>query len=157
MNLRTLLPFSQRTRLARTRDPLELMHQEINRLFDMRPFENFIPESVKVDVKEDKSGLVVSAELPGVKEEDLSVTMNDGVLTIRGEKKSEKEEKDENYYMMERSFGAFSRSIQLPYEAEVSKSQAEFDNGVLTIRIPRPAQVEQKDKTIKITSKTSKK
>jgi len=149
-----MLPFHRRhVNLTRRGDPFETIRQEIDRLFEVYPFTELGVSTMKIDVSEDKRGITVRAELPGVKEEDLSVTLNDGLLTIQGEKKADTEEKDENYYMMERSFGSYMRSIRLPYDTSAENIDAEFNNGVLTVKIPKPEQVHTKGKKIKVSSK----
>jgi len=87
----------------------------------------------KVDVAETNDAVHVTAELPGIKEEDVEVTLADGNLVIRGEKKAEKEEKQKNYYRVERSYGSFRRSIPLPAEVDDQKVDASFKDGVLDI------------------------
>jgi len=106
----------------------------------------------KTDVAEGKDGIEVTVELPGVDEKDIDVTLADGVLTIRGEKKSERDEhdKDKNWHVIERSYGSFSRSIRLPYDPDQSKVEAKFDKGVLHVRLPKPAEVAKKEKKIEI-------
>jgi len=106
----------------------------------------------KIDVAEGKDGIEVTAELPGVDEKDIDVTLADGVLTIRGQKKSERDEedKDKNWHVVERSYGSFSRSVRLPYDPDQSKVEAKFDKGVLHVRLPKPAEVAKKEKKIEI-------
>ena len=86
-----------------------------------------------LDVRENTNSVVVEAELPGVDEKDISVTFVNGVLTIKGEKKHEKEEKGESYYLTERSFGSFERAIRLPDTVDDAKVEAKFDKGVLKV------------------------
>ena len=90
-----------------------------------------------VDVSEDDGNYVVTVELPGAKKEDVTVECHDRVLTIRGEKKSEREEKKEKGRYLERSFGAFSRSFTLPANADPERVQAGFKDGILTISIAK--------------------
>lgn len=83
----------------------------------------------------------ISMELPGVAEEDIHATVEDGVLVIRGEKKSEREEKGETWYFSERQFGSFSRSFRLPSDADAGAVKAEMKDGVLSVTVPKkPAQ-----------------
>jgi len=91
----------------------------------------------KIDVKETKDNVVVKAELPGVAEEDVTVEVSDGIMTISGEKKGEKEEEREGYYYKESFSGSFSRSVSLPSEVKAEKTEAEMDNGVLTVTVPK--------------------
>lgn len=91
----------------------------------------------KVDVAETDKEVMVTAELPGITEKDVQVTVSDDLLTIKGEKKAEKEEKKKNYYMAERSYGSFQRSFRLPESVVTDKVSASFENGVLTVRAPK--------------------
>ena len=106
----------------------------------------------KVDVAESKDGIEVMAELPGVDEKDIDVTLANGVLTIRGEKKAERSEtdKDKNWHVTERSYGSFSRTIALPYDPDSTKVDAKFDKGVLRVRLPKPAEIAKKEKKIEV-------
>jgi HSP20 family protein len=125
------------------------LHREMNRLFDdfFRGFDLAFPGtfgrdpleavSPRVDVSETETDVHVSAELPGIEEKDIEVTLAQGVLTIRGEKKIEREEKDKNYHRVERSFGTFQRSVPLPAEVDQDKAEAVFKKGVLHITLPK--------------------
>jgi HSP20 family protein len=108
--------------------------------------------SPKIDVGETKDAIEVTAELPGVDEKDLDLTLADGVLTVRGEKKSAREEqdKDKNWHVVERSYGSFSRTIPLPFDPDPAKVEAKFDKGVLHIHLPKPAEVAKKQQKIEI-------
>jgi HSP20 family protein len=108
----------------------------------------------KIDVSEGKDGIEVTAELPGVEEKDVDVTLSHDVLTIRGEKKSERDEtdKDKNWHMVERRYGVFSRSVTLPYQPDPEKVEAKFEKGVLRIRLPKPAEMAKKEKKITISA-----
>jgi HSP20 family protein len=108
----------------------------------------------RLDVRENAQELCVYADLPGVKPQDVELRLEGNTLTIRGEKASEAEEKKEDYYLMERSYGRFQRSVQLPYTPDPSRVQAEFDNGVLTIHVPKEAQQERSQR-IEIQSQLS--
>ena len=103
-----------------------------------------------LEVSETGAELKVVAELPGVEEKDVSVELVGDVLTIKGEKKTEEERKDENYHVTERRYGTFSRSLRLPYTVEADKVQAAFKNGVLTITMPKPAELQQQPKRIEV-------
>jgi HSP20 family protein len=91
-----------------------------------------------MDVVETESHYVLRADLPGLGEEDVSIELDDNVLTVSGERKAEHEERQEGYYRVERAFGGFSRSLTLPKGIDASAVTAEFDNGVLEVRIPKP-------------------
>ena len=93
--------------------------------------------SPATDITEDDSHYVVTAELPGMKRNDVSVDVHDGVLTIRGEKKSEREEKSEKRRYVERTFGSFSRAFTLPGDADETKVEATFKDGVLTVKLAK--------------------
>lgn len=104
-----------------------------------------------VDLVETKDDVVVKATLPGVKPEDVELTITGDTLSISGETKEEKETKDENYIRRERRYGSFSRSIQLPAGLQTDKAEASFENGVLTLKLPKSEQV--KPKSIKVKAK----
>ena len=101
-----------------------------------------------VDIAEDDDRYVVTVELPGSKKDDVTVEMEDSVLTIRGEKRAEREGKKEQSRWVERSYGSFSRSFNLPANAAHERVKAEFKDGVLTVEIPKAE--ETKPKTISI-------
>jgi len=119
------------------------LRKEMERLFD-RFWEPDFPELVPVgewsprlDLSETKDALVVRAEIPGIEAKDVQISLQEQVLTIRGEKKHEKEEKDEHHYRMERSHGDFARSVRIPVPVEREKVTAKFKNGVLTITLAK--------------------
>jgi HSP20 family protein len=93
--------------------------------------------SPAIDVSEDDKQYVITAELPGVKKDDVSVELHEGVLTVQGEKKSEREEKKERRRWVERSYGSFTRSLTLPGDALADRVDAAFADGVLTVTIPK--------------------
>lgn len=121
--------------------------RDVNRLFDdffrgwglapfgaWEPWEGFSP---RVDVVETDREFRVSAELPGMDERDVEVSISHNTLTIRGEKRAEKEDRGENYYHVERSYGSFHRSIPFPCEVDADKANAVFKKGVLTVTLPK--------------------
>ncbi len=136
--------------LAGIGDPFSDLHREMNRLFD-----DFMGASVpslgvgpmmvtpRLDVRESGNELRICADLPGVKPEDVELRIEGSTLTLRGEKANEAEDKREDYYLMERSYGRFQRSLQLPYAPDPSRVHADFDNGVLTIHVPKEAHQER--------------
>jgi len=91
----------------------------------------------RVDIAEDDENVYVTAELPGVKKEDIKLSIQDDVLTIKGEKKREDKEVKKNYYRAERCYGSFSRSFTLPVEVDSEKVDARFEDGVLHIELPK--------------------
>ena len=98
-----------------------------------------------VDVFEEKDDIVVKAEVPGIDKDNISVTLSDSTLTIKGEKKKEDEVKEENYYRSERSYGAFVRTVALPKEVHADKVKASFKNGVLEVRMPKTEEAKTKE------------
>jgi HSP20 family protein len=131
---------------------------EMDRLWDdyfgsgrrgLRPLQaEFAPA---VDVKETDTEIVVKAEVPGMEAKDINISVTGDVLTMKGEKKSEREEKEENYHLLERSYGSFSRSLVLPAAVDVDKIEAKYDKGVLTITCPKKEEVKPKAIEIKAT------
>ncbi len=97
------------------------------------------------DISETKDKLIVKAELPGLEPEDIKLSLTGNLLTIEGEKKKEKEEKDEQHYSLERYSGAFQRSFRLPVEVQENKIEAKFDKGVLTITMPKTTKTPKKE------------
>jgi len=151
---RSLLPSTRRGN-----DPFLSLQREMNRLFDdafggysapARSDGNggrlLIPS---VDVKQTDKTIEVEAELPGVEEKDVQVTLEDNVLTIKGEKKAEKEETKKDYYSCERSYGSFLRSFELPAGVDASKVNATFAKGVLKVTLPKAAAAQAKKIEVK--------
>ena len=142
----------------RGEDPFRTLFQEVQKTFEdfsrRSPFARFSPDilSPKIDVVESKDAIDVTAELPGVDEKDVDVTLADDVLTICGEKKSEREEqdKDKNWHVVERSYGSFSRAIPLPFEPDATKVEAKFEKGVLRVHLPKSEEVTKKEQKIEI-------
>lgn len=95
----------------------------------------------------------ITMELPGVAEDDIELTVDDGVVTIRGEKRTEREDKGDTWYFSERQYGAFARSFRLPGDADAGAVSAELAGGVLTVTVPRKAPVESAGRRIAITRK----
>ncbi len=104
-----------------------------------------------IDVSEEKDRIVVKADLPGMKQEDIDLTLDDDILTIRGERKSETEEKDKNVHRVERTCGAFERSLKLGANVDRDKITADYKNGVLEVAIPKTE--ESKPRQLKINVK----
>jgi HSP20 family protein len=151
----------ERGELATSRDtwePFASLRRDMERVFEdfSRGF-GWGPPTVsgggvtpRVDVSESDSEIKIEAEMPGVDEKDVEVVLSDGRLTIKGEKKQEKEEKKKDYHMVERSYGSFARSIGLPFSAEPDQVKANFAKGVLTVTVPKPPEVKAKEKKIRI-------
>jgi len=107
--------------------------------------ENFLPP---VDIFEDEHNITMQAEIPGVKQEDLNITLENNVLTITGERKFQHEEKKENFHRMERRFGKFTRSFTLPASVDAENVIANFENGLLNITLPKREEFKAKQITI---------
>ena len=105
---------------------------------------------VKFDVSETDDAIEMTAELPGMDEKDIDLTLSDGMLTIKGEKKSEKETKERDYYLSERRYGSFSRAMRVPDSVDQDKIKASFDKGVLNVVMPKRAEAKAKKKKIAI-------
>jgi HSP20 family protein len=159
---RNITPWRRRRQeLARqSRDPFMALQSEMNRMFDEfmdRPFgmmprmagfdEEFWPT---IDVYETDKEIKLTAELPGLDEKDIDISVNNNILTISGKKESDKVDEQSSYYRRERSYGEFHRSIQLPGEVEIDKIDATYDKGILTLSIPKPAESVTATKKIKV-------
>ena len=125
---------------------LDQMRREMDRAFDSRTDEgssvatsDWVPA---VDIKEEKDSFVIVADIPGVDPKDIEVHMENGMLTIKGEKESEKKEEREGYKRVERSFGSFYRRFSLPDSADAEKITAKSNNGVLEVTIGKQEQVQ---------------
>jgi HSP20 family protein len=103
-----------------------------------------------IDVKETETGLTVTAELPGMSEQDVELSVDDDVLTIKGEKKSESAKDEKGWHVQERSYGAFVRSLQLPFAPKPDEVKAEFAKGVLTVTVPKPPEAAKPASRIEI-------
>ena len=122
---------------------LSNLKQELDRFFDR--FGNFKMQELlglgewapSTDVSETKDALVVKTEVPGLDPKDIQISLQEQMLTIRGEKKQEKEDKDEHYHRVERSYGTFVRIVLLPVGVDASKARAAFKNGLLTVTLPK--------------------
>ncbi len=143
---------------GRNGDAFGSLFREIEKTFEdfshRTPFAGFATDVLapKIDVVEGKDGIEITAELPGVDEKDVDVTLAEGMLTIRGEKKAERDEADEekSWRVVERSYGSFSRTIALPYDPDAGKVEATFEKGVLHVRLPKPPEMIKKEKKIEI-------
>jgi HSP20 family protein len=152
----TFTPFSGATTSMPTLADMEnRLGGFIDRMFS-EPFgSSFAPESIAwlpaMDIVETPNEYILSAELPGVEQKNVDVSIDDGVLMIRGEKMEErKEEQDKKVYLYERSFGSFERAFALPPIVDVGKIAAEFDKGVLKVHMPKGAEVKPKGRKIDI-------
>lgn len=103
-----------------------------------------------IDVRESENEIVVEAELPGMDEKDVTVSLRDGVLSIKGEKKSSREETKDEVHISERSYGSFQRALRVPDSVDVEKVAASFDKGVLTVTLPKSAEAASRERKIPI-------
>jgi HSP20 family protein len=138
-------------------DPFMSLHRQMNRLFDdvFRGATGQMPSgqeqggeggmlmTPQMDVSETDQELKICAELPGVSEKDVDIRLEDDVLVIRAEKKFERQDENENYHFMERSYGTFQRALRLPGPIDPEQVQARFENGVLTVTVPKSEQQER--------------
>lgn len=133
------------------------LQEQVNRLFEDTVFRGRAGDSdltawaPAVDIHEAEQELVVKADLPGMEEKDLDVRVENNILTIRGERKAEKEVSEDNYLRVERSYGAFSRSFTLSNTVDTEKIKAEYRDGVLTLHIPKREEAKPKQIKVNIT------
>ena len=150
--------------------PFEALHREIDRLFDdfgggfwRSPFRRSVFDlepfwrrelswetAPAMDIAETEKAYEITAELPGMSESDVEVVASNGGLTIKGEKREEKEEKKKDYYLSERRYGSFERRMQIPEGVDADKIEASFKNGVLTVTLPKTAQTQNPEKRISV-------
>lgn len=149
-----LAPF--RTAMLGAGDPFTSLHREMNRLFDDFRVPSGAAEGetgslieARMNVSETDDAYRITAEIPGVKEDDIDIRLDDDVLTIRGEKKFERTEgsEKENYHFVERSYGSFQRSMRLPTPVDPEQVDATCDDGILTITLPK---VDREERTRRI-------
>lgn len=142
--------------------PFEELERRIEDFF-RRPFSIFgptwwprlrLPEfeeiTPSVDIFEEAEDVVVKAELPGMKKEDIEVKLTDNTITISGEKKKEEKVEKKDYYRLERSYGSFCRTFSLPVEVQTDKAKAQFKDGILEVRIPKSEEAKRKEKKLLI-------
>lgn len=148
--------------------PFESLRREVDRLFDdFRPFDWRLPSvrsafelpklttgewkiAPAIDLIEKEKEYEISAELPGIDDKNVEVKLANGVLTIKGEKNEEKEEKQKDYYLSERRFGSFQRSFAVPEGVDADKIEASFTKGVLTVKLPKSAEAQKAEKKIAV-------
>jgi HSP20 family protein len=147
------------------RRELDNVQRSMRRIFEDfdRNFFNLTPLTTQgnfaptVDINEDKDNLYFIAELPGLDPQDVKLTISDGVLSIRGEKKREEEHHDRNFYRMERSYGEFVRQFALPEDIKEEDIQADFKNGVLEVVVPKKEPAKPKEREVRINSSETRK
>jgi HSP20 family protein len=153
--------------VRRDENPIGALHREMNDLFDTffrdfdTPFGAWLPaaagrsfagDAMSVDVSETDDEVQVAADLPGLTENDIEVTVDNNQLTIRGEKKDEREESRRNYRLIERSYGRFERSIPLPSGVDRDKVKAKLRNGVLQVTLPKLPEAKSQSRAIEIST-----
>jgi HSP20 family protein len=121
--------------------PFGSLHREVDRVFEDFgrgwPWGNGGGRDLKMNVAETEKDIEVTADVPGMEPKDIKVELREGVLTIKGEKQAEKDDKGKDYHLVERSYGMFERSVMLPSEVDADKVAASFDKGVLTVKLPK--------------------
>ncbi|EKV31555.1 putative molecular chaperone small heat shock protein, hsp20 family [Caenispirillum salinarum AK4] len=162
LDLRTLVPWAGGRHVSspatRDTDPFTAFRREMDRLFDdafsgrwaaptLTAAGTMVP---RMDVEETETDIIVSMELPGVDEKDLAIDLTGDMLTVKGEKKEEKESKEEGRHVVERTYGSFARSIRLPYNVDAEAVDATVDKGVLTLKVRKPAEARSEPKRIAI-------
>lgn len=145
----------------RALSPFEEIERRIEEFF-RRPFSLFGPSwlrpsfpeiegiSPSVDIFEEGDDVVVKAELPGLKKDDIEVKLTDNTITISGEKKKEEKVEKKDYFRLERSYGSFCRAFSLPTDVQTDKAKAQFKDGILEIRIPKSEEAKRKEKKLMI-------
>lgn len=138
--------------------PFESLHREVDRLFGGFMDDFSMPRwrfgngaaVPRIDLKETEKAYELDAEIPGVPAKEVQLSVHDGVLTLKGEKKAETEQKDKNYIRVERTYGSFERSVSLPDDADEANITAAAKDGVLTITIPKNPKAKPQARTIAI-------
>jgi HSP20 family protein len=153
-----LIPYGRKNWLSDPFRELETLQREMNKLFDLSyagtPWQdtNLLASewAPAIDVYDSKDNILVKAELPGLKKDEIDVSIQDNQLVIKGEKKKDTEVKEEDYYKTERFYGSFYRSIQLPSAVKEEKVEAKYENGVLKLTLPKKEESKPKQVTVDI-------
>jgi len=154
MTMKSLIPIGRDSSLARSEaNPFAMLQQEMDRLFDgfSRSFTGLSSRVLmpSMDLAETDKEIELTAELPGMEEKDVQLNVVDNQLTIRGEKKNRREEKEKDYHLVERSYGSFVRTVELPPGVNLDSIKAEMSKGVLKVTIPKPAPAQAKKIEVK--------
>ena len=154
MTKQSVIPVgTERAVVRREANPFSFLQQKIDRLFDgfSRGFPSLASPATlpSMDVSETENLIEIVAELPGLEKKDVEINISDNILTIRGQKKNEREEKSKDYHLVERSFGSFARSVELPAGVQPENITAEIANGVLKVTVQKPAPKQSKQIEIK--------
>ncbi|MFP4284232.1 MAG: Hsp20/alpha crystallin family protein [Desulfovermiculus sp.] len=142
--LRKYLPELRRRsqQVQRPQNLFDMMESFFNEPFERMPFAE--PSYPQVNVSEDEKQVTVTAELPGMKSEDIDITIRQDHLILQGEKRFEDEEKDKNFHRIECSYGSFYRTVPLPGEVDADKVKAKFKDGILTVNMPKTASTQHR-------------
>lgn len=157
----SLRSFGNDRSLDALRTEMESLHRSIDQLFSDAWNGGFAPSLLSetwatgkvmpsLDVVDDDKAIHVTVELPGMTDKDVAVTVDDRTLTIRGEKKEEKEKKEEDVFRRERAYGSFRRTIELPGDVDAAKIEAKFKDGVLTIDLPKTKEAQERIRQIPV-------
>lgn len=166
MTLPNLVPFQRKSQVSSSGHPIlrgwEDMHQEMDRIFDNffndafgraplgTAMASMSPLALQLDISETDKAYVVTAELPGLEEKDVDITLTDGILTLKGEKQQEEEKEGKTFHRIERRYGSFKRTLQLPGDADENAINATMRNGVLQIEIGKSEKAEPASRKIEI-------
>jgi len=140
------------------RDPLKEvtnLRDDMDRFFDSF-FERYPKERSEgfwaptLDIEEDKDNFMVNVELPGMKKEDIKISLSGETLTISGERRYESEEKGKTYFRLERAYGKFQRTLNLPAEVDANRTKASYQNGILTLTMPKSERAKAKEIAIEV-------
>ena len=149
--------------VSRYRDPFAEMRAEMDRVFDSFLGRSFFGRPAlfgkaaaaatiapDIDIRENDKEIVLEAELPGIEEKNVEVVVRNGLLSLKGEKKSERDEKNDIYHLVERSYGLFERSFRLPDSADEAEIKADFSKGVLRVVVPKRPEAVKAEKKIPV-------
>jgi HSP20 family protein len=152
--MKSLIPIGRDSSLARTEaNPLAMLQQEMDRLFDgfSKSFTGLSSRTLmpSMDLFETDKEIELTAELPGLEEKDVQLNVVDNHLTIRGEKKNQREEKEKDYHLVERNYGSFARTVELPPGVDLEGIKAVMSKGVLQVTVPKAAPAQAKKIEVK--------
>lgn len=152
--MKSLIPIGRDNFLARTdANPLAMLQQEMDRLFDgfSKSLTGLSSRTLmpSMDLAETEKEIELTAELPGMEEKDVQLNVVDNQLTIRGEKKNQREEKEKDYHLVERNYGSFVRTVDLPPGVDLDSIKAVMSKGVLKVTVPKPAPAQAKKIEVK--------
>lgn len=165
VDFKALVPWRDKSQTPAPRedyaDPFLSVRRDVDRIFDDffngfgralgSPSGSWMTPTPSIDLTENEKEIVVTAEMPGLEEKDFEATVSGDVLTLKGEKKAEHERRNGDAYYVERHrFGSFSRSVRLPFEVKDEKVDARYEKGVLTIRVPKPADMQRRARRIDV-------